>query len=84
MPDRLAVHVVATRAALRELLRLLHRSGAIDLAQYADNLERLAIECSRIGAEEGPEASPAAVSEDLTNLAHVMRTDAVLIAEEKV
>jgi hypothetical protein len=84
MSDRLAVQVVATRAALRELLRLLHRSGAIDLAQYADRLESLGIECSRIGAEEGPEASPAAVSEDLTNLAQAVRTDAVLIAREEI
>ena len=44
---RLAIQVAVTRAALRELLRLLHRSGAVDLVRYADGLERLAIKCPR-------------------------------------
>jgi DNA-binding FadR family transcriptional regulator len=81
---RLAIQVAVTRAALRELLRLLHRSGAVDLVRYADGLERLAIEQARIGAEaDPPEASRAALADDLTELAHVLRTDAVLIAEEQ-
>ena len=81
---RLAVQVAVTRAALRELLRLLHRSGAADLVRYADSLEQLAIEQARLGAEaDPPEVGRAAVSDDLSALAHLLRTDAVLIAEER-
>ncbi len=73
MDDEVDGHFVATDMALKTMAQLLHRRGALDLVELAEELEVRALLLARTDA--GSEAAPAArrAAGVLTELARSLR-----------
>jgi hypothetical protein len=77
-------HRVATDLALKVLAQLLHRRGALDMIEFAEELEVRALLLAK--TEDGSEVAPAAMlaAEVLNELGRDLREAAPDLATEEV